>query len=89
MNFSCISKHPILDRRFTDEGFVPAAPAVHQDAGYIGVKRTDTGKYRNVSDDGAVEDNRDSAGSGERFVEGVGSTVVAVRGGHIYVFAVA
>jgi hypothetical protein len=89
LSFHAISKHPIL-AGFPDAGFVAASPVPHQDTGYVAVKLA-TGKYRNVDWDGNVKDDRPTAGAGERFVEGVGATVIAQPAGWVrpYVFAVA
>lgn len=86
--WTAISVNPIL-AGYPDRGFVPAMKAPHQDAGFFAVKRADTGKFRFVGEGGEIEDNRISAGAGERFIAGQGGTVLAHRGGKVFVFAVA
>ena len=89
MPFTTISKAALLTN--ADAGFVVARETPHQDAGYIGVQvevSLGVWKWRFVSDDGVVEDTRDSAGAGERFVKGQSGTVIAPRGSRAYVFAV-
>lgn len=89
MAFTTISKAQLLTN--SDAGFVVARETPHQDAGFIGIQvevSPGTWKWRFVGDDGTVEDNRDGAGSGERFVKGQSGTVIAPRGNKAYVFAV-
>lgn len=80
MAWTCIARFPIghVPKGQTND-FVPATQQPHQDAGFVAVQRTDTKKYRYVDNDGRVEDDRDSAGAGERFVAGVAGTVIAFR----------
>jgi hypothetical protein len=91
MSFTSISNNPIL-RGLPETGTQPMTVEPHRDADHIpnckAIKLA-TGFYRGVDDFGTVDDTKLSAGSGERFIPGVGNIMIARRITGDYWFMVA